>query len=120
MARISATGKSLSDVVCGQVPRDGLPDDGHPTLSPKGRWLLCDTPTDFFRDRTLFIYDTKTHQRIDIGTFYTPTRFMGSQRCDLHPRWNRDGTLVCVDASHSGVRTQMTLDVTALLKKRAR
>ena len=42
--------------------------------------------------------------------------FMGPQRCDLHPRWNCDGTLVCVDASHSGVRTQMTLDVTALLK----
>lgn len=96
-------------------PREVLPLDGHPSLSPKGRWLLCDTLQNLYRERTLFLYDIEAKTRVDLASFYTPPDLSGERRCDLHPRWNRMGLLVCVDASHTGVRTMMTLDVSALL-----
>jgi hypothetical protein len=96
-------------------PRDPLPLDGHPSLSPKGNWLLCDTLPDLYRERTLFLYDIGRQRRVNIANFYTPPDLQGERRCDLHPRWSRDGALICVDASHTGVRTMMTLDASDLL-----
>ena len=92
-----------------------LPVDGHPSLSPNGRWLVCDTLPNLRRERMLFVYDIETGRRVNVGSFYTPPALKGERRCDLHPRWNRDGTMVCVDASHTAVRTMMTLDVTELV-----
>lgn len=95
-------------------PREQLPIDGHPSLSPRGRWLVCDTMPDRYRERQLFLYDTVDRVRVDLGSFSTPSELRGDRRCDLHPRWNHDGTAVCIDASHTGVRTLQTFDVAAL------
>lgn len=32
-------------------------------------------------------------------------------RCDLHPRWNREGTQVCMDSVHNGERQMYFVDV---------
>ena len=97
-------------------PRGVLPQDGHPSLSPEGHWLVCDTLPDRYRDRGLFLFNIDTQRRVEIARFYTPSALSGEHRCDLHPRWDRKGELICVDASHTGVRTMMTLDVGRLLK----
>jgi hypothetical protein len=56
---------------------------------------------------------------VDIGSFFTPAALSGETRCDLHPRWNRDGTAVCVDGSHTGIRTMMILEVSDLARAEA-
>jgi len=51
------------------------------------------------------------NRRTDIGGFYAPPELDGPIRCDLHPRWNRDGTKVCIDSLHEGSRQIYVLDV---------
>ena len=60
-----------------------------------------------FTTRNVMTQDT----RIDIGEFYTMPELAGEIRCDLHPRWNRDGTKVCFDSTHEGERQVYVIDV---------
>jgi Tol biopolymer transport system component len=81
-----------------------LTSDGHPSYSPYGRYILTDTYPDRTRHRTLIIYDTKENKRYDIARLFAPFKYHGEVRCDLHPRWSRDGKHVCFDSVHEGKR----------------
>ncbi len=86
--------------------------DGHCSYSPDRRWVLTDTYPDADGIRTLILFEAATGRRIDIGRFHGPTPPDGEIRCDLHPRWSRDGQQVCIDSIHEGGRRQMyVLDV---------
>jgi hypothetical protein len=91
-----------------------LTEDGHPSISPGGRWVVTDTYQDRWRYRTLLIYDLLTSRRADVGRFFVPCGYEGPLRCDLHPRWNRDGTKVCFDSVHQGYRRLYVADVGTL------
>jgi hypothetical protein len=52
---------------------------------------------------------------VTIGRFYSPPGLAEDIRCDLHPRWNRDGTQVCVDSAHEGERQMYVIDVSDLV-----
>ena len=96
---------------------DSLAEDGHDSFSPDRRWLLTDTyPTR--NERLLMLYQPETNTRYDIGRFYSDPAISGAIRCDLHPRWNRDGTLVCIDSIHEGTRQMYTLDVSSIVRCR--
>ena len=41
----------------------------------------------------------------------------GTLRCDLHPRWNRDGRQVCIDSIHEGNRHMYVLDVPRIVER---
>ena len=91
---------------------DILPEDGHCTFSPDRQWVLNDTYPDRFDMRTLMLVRWPTGKRIDISRLYSPkAKWWGEIRCDLHPRWSRDGTKVCIDSVHEGSRQIYVIDV---------
>jgi len=89
-----------------------LKEDGHCTFSPDQRWVLNDTYPDAHQMRTLMLVRTANGQRINLARLYSPkSRWWGEIRCDLHPRWSRDGRQVCIDSVHDGSRRMYVVDV---------
>jgi hypothetical protein len=102
-----------------------LTEDGHCSFSPDSKWMLTDTYADEEGYRTLILYNWESKQRIDIGKFYSlpsdsyPKDWVISgMRCDLHPRWNRDGTQVCIDSVHEGTRQIYVVDVKEIVNRK--
>jgi hypothetical protein len=88
--------------------------DGHPSFSPNRRWILTDTYPDRFRVSNLILYDTQTDKRFDLARLRSPREFASPNPestwpCDLHPRWDRSGTLICFDSPHTGRRALCTI-----------
>lgn len=96
------------------IGEDVLNCDGHCSFSPDGRWMLSDTYPDEVHHRTLFLFEMATGRRIDIGRFLSPP-MTWEIRCDLHPRWSRDGRKVCIDSVHEGTRQMYVLDVNEIM-----
>jgi hypothetical protein len=94
---------------------DVLPRDGHCSYSPDRRWVLNDTYPDADRMQTLMLYRPEDDLRVEVGKFHLPPELTGPVRCDLHPRWNRDGTRVCIDSAHVDATRQLyVVDVSAI------
>ncbi len=99
------------------VVADGvLTLDGHCSYSPDRRWILNDTYPDKNRLQWLMLYDPAKKRRYDLNQFHSPKAFAGPFRCDLHPRWNRDGTQVCFDGCHGPERQVYIVDVRDVVK----
>ncbi len=94
-----------------------LKENGHMTFSPvNGRWLLSDTyPDPATHERVLFLYDMETGVRHDLGSFYADPGLSKENRCDLHPRWSRDGRQVSIDSVHLGRREIFIVDVSGVV-----
>ena len=92
-----------------------LPPDGHCTYRPGGRYVLMDTPVAEDGMRELLVFDEQTEKAIGLGRFHAAPRYTGAVRCDLHPRWNHDGTAVCIDSVHEGSRQMYVLEVSKAL-----
>jgi hypothetical protein len=95
--------------------------DGHPSFSKDGRWMLTDTYPDRFRRRYLILYDTWRHRRYNLAMLYSPRKYsgnlnLGAIRCDLHPRWNRDNTMLCFDSTHSGKRALCIMTIGGIIR----
>jgi hypothetical protein len=93
-----------------------LTTDGHCSYSPDRKWVLNDTYPDKNREQWLMLFDPKTGRRYDLNRFRSPKQFAGPVRCDLHPRWDRTGTQVCVDSAHDPHRQVYVLDVSEIVK----
>jgi Tol biopolymer transport system component len=91
---------------------DCLTENGHYSFSPVNRdWMLSDTYPNADNIQTLFLFQVSTGVRTDIGEFYHDPEQSGHVRCDLHPRWSRDGRTVCVDSTKTGQRQMYLVDV---------
>ncbi|MDD5348713.1 MAG: hypothetical protein PHQ12_00750 [Chthoniobacteraceae bacterium] len=92
--------------------------DGHCSFSPDGKWVLTDTYPDSTNHRTLLLFHLESGELIELGRFFTPpvTWQIRQIRCDLHPRWSRDGEKVCIDSIHEGSRQIYVLDVKSIVK----
>jgi len=89
-----------------------LPTDGHCSYSPDRKWILNDAypkRDQGDHERPLYIYSLQRDRRYDLGRFYSPPELDADYRCDLHPRWNRDGTQICFDSAHQDNHRQMYL-----------
>lgn len=102
-----------------------LTEDGHPSAHPDGEWVITDTYADKNHYRTLILYNLKTNRRVDLGRFYSlpdPAFYRSADwqdsemRSDLHPRWNRRGTQVCIDSVHEGTRQIYVVDLEPLIQ----
>lgn len=97
---------------------------GHCSFSPDESRMLTDTyPDDNYHFRKLLAYHPKYNKKIHIGEFYSlpdnavPSDWdLSAMRVDLHPRFNRDGTQVCIDSVHEGKRQMYIIDIASLCK----
>jgi len=94
---------------------DVLTADGHCSFSPDRNWVLNDTYPDKQGMQTLMLYHPADNTRHDMGRFLLPRKLRRQfYRCDLHPRWNRDGTQVCIDSAHGPTRQIYVIDVSRI------
>ncbi len=99
------------------VGRDAITVNTHVTYLPftENRWLLNDSYPDKQRYQWLYLYNVETGKRLDLGRFYSPPRYTGPLRCDLHPRVSRDGRKIVFDSPHGGNGRQMyMIDISSL------
>ncbi|MDQ1256186.1 MAG: hypothetical protein QG656_782 [Candidatus Hydrogenedentes bacterium] len=99
------------------VVGDGvLMRDGHCTYSPGKQWVLTDQYRDKDGMQPLMLYRPSDGRLEPLGKFYIPPSQTGEIRCDLHPRWSRDGKYVCIDSMHENNQRQIyLLDVSAIV-----
>lgn len=93
------------------VGRGVLTVDGHCSYSPDRRWILTDSYPDAESKRALILFRPADGRCIVLGRFYSPPELADEIRCDLHPRWSRDGSQVCIDSAHEGDRQLYVMDV---------
>lgn len=84
--------------------------NGHCTYLPGGEWILNDTyPVGKAREQHVYLFHVPTGRRVPLGSFHLPPEYRGEWRCDTHPRFSRDGRMVCIDSPHGGDGRQLWL-----------
>lgn len=81
--------------------------NGHVSFSPDRRYVLNDTYPLEDGYIKLSLYDTVTEERIPLADIASPRLRMlpcEDVRCDLHPRWSGDGSMISFDSVHEGHR----------------
>lgn len=85
-----------------------LSNDGHPSYCPIDNHLVV---TDSYPNRArvadlklLRDDDPKAKQMKIIARVFAPFKYDNNTRCDLHPRWSKDGKKVCFDSVFEGHR----------------
>ncbi len=91
--------------------------DGHPSYSNDRKWIVTDSYPDRKRIRHILLFDIQKEKMIEVGGFFEPKSFEGSNRCDLHPRWSPDGNYIAIDSAYSGMRTLLLLNTNNVLLK---
>ncbi len=95
-------------------------EDGHCSFSPDGKWLLTDTYPGEEHYRHLQLFNLSSQKLIEIGKFYSlPDKKYGVRddwdlsnlRTDLHPRFDRGGTRICIDSVHEGSRQMYIIEL---------
>lgn len=90
--------------------------DGHPTYSYDGKYVVTDTYPNRKRIQSLYIMDGKKVMRV--ARVFSSFKYGLDTRCDLHPRWSRDGEKICFDASFGGKRSVCVVDVKEIVSDR--
>lgn len=92
-----------------------LSNDGHPSYCPTDNNLVVfDTYPNRFR-----IQEVKLARDTDIdgkdikviAKVFSPFKYDNDTRCDLHPRWSRDGKKICFDSVFEGHRGLYVVNV---------
>jgi hypothetical protein len=92
----------------------GMGPMGHLVYSPDGKWMLADTYPQNGAQSLALVKCHSGELRI-IGEFRheQPPGTPVDVRCDLHPRWSADGSLVTVDSIRTGERKIHMLELSA-------
>lgn len=85
-------------------------EDGHCSYSPNRQWLLYDSYPDGESKRHLYLYHLERKLGMPLGSFHSQP-LDTDLRCDLHPRWNADGTRISFDSTHEGRRHIYEMDI---------
>ena len=108
----SKTGYFLWNLESGSVTSiPWLPEeDGHPSISRDGKYLVTDTYPGRSRTSKLLIYDWTEQKVVQKLRIPQPIESNPEQRCDLHPKWLGTDTVV-FESCHSGIRQLYTFRV---------
>ncbi len=85
----------------------GIDFDGHPSFSPNGEKIVFDRYPDKARVAAVMVSDSDNMEASEVRTIakvFAPFKYDNDTRCDLHPRWNRNGDKVSFDAVFEGHR----------------
>lgn len=82
---------------------DLLLDDGHPTVYNE-RYIVTDSYPDYTCKSKLILIDRLKNDVRVLGRFYSGKQYQNTQRCDLHPRFDREGKNLTIDTVCEGVR----------------
>lgn len=92
-----------------------LNNDGHPSYCPTDNSLVVfDTYPDRARIQEVKVAKDTDVEGKDIKVLarvFEPFKYDNDTRCDLHPRWSRDGKKICFDACFEGHRGLYVVDV---------
>lgn len=85
-----------------------LKGDGHCSFAPDAEWIVSDESDSSKLEKRLLLYNLRTGERSVVGAFpmFRKEFLSGDLRCDLHPRWSRDGKEICFDALEPQTRTR--------------
>jgi len=85
-----------------------LQDDGHCCFSADGAWLVTDQNHRATLEKSLWLLHVESGRCVELGRYpmFEVRYLRGDTRCDLHPRWSRDGTQICIDAIEPRSRTR--------------
>ncbi|MEX2511632.1 MAG: hypothetical protein WD398_01895 [Cyclobacteriaceae bacterium] len=91
--------------------------NGHNTYVPQtnNEWVLNDTYPNQEREITLYLYHIPSKTKVILGKFYSPQRYFGEWRCDLHPRCDQQGKRVFFDSTHEGKRQMYYVDISHIV-----
>ena len=95
------------------IGKDLITSDGHPMFSETDNNIFVnDTYPDLDHKQELMLFDIKRNKRINLMKFSVPEKFLDLDlKCDLHPRFNHKGNLVCIDSAHSGKRQMYIIEL---------
>ena len=92
-----------------------LCNDGHPSYCPTDEGLVVfDTYPSRSRIQEVKLgrdNDTKGDSVKVIAKVFSPFKYDNDTRCDLHPRWSRDGKKICFDSVFEGHRGLYVVNV---------
>lgn len=86
-----------------------LTSDGHPSYSPDGKKVLTDTYPS--RSRVASVYIIEANEIKTLARVFAPFKYDNDVRCDLHPRWDREGNKVCFDSVFEGKRGLYVINI---------
>lgn len=84
--------------------------DGHPSYIKDLDRILTDSYPNKLLERSLFIISKTTGQQERILDIYSPYRYRGELRCDLHPRFSPNQEEIAIDTVHNGIRSMLLLN----------
>ena len=80
-----------------------LSNDGHPSYySMESDLVVFDTYPNRARVQEVKIAKDSESEPRTIAKVFAPFRYDNDTRCDLHPRWSRDGKKICFDSTFEG------------------
>jgi hypothetical protein len=93
--------------------------DGHPMFHPLDKTrFVTDTYPDKCRDQHLYLADVNSENVQQVAALYSPFKYTGQVRCDLHPRWDREGKFLVVDSVQIGSRVLSMFEMEKFLEEK--
>ena len=86
------------------ISKELLFEDGHPSILKDEKSFIYDNYRDKIGYQSLKLFDMKKQKSKTLLKTYIPNKYIGENKCDLHPRINKDNSLISLDLVHKGKR----------------